>query len=85
MSDTFKQMSRDGGGNLARMAQMMGGGGAPGNARRRKCRAAAGYGKLKAMTWRQDAVDGRLQKLTGGSAAFRISGDCRPGFNPFKK
>jgi signal recognition particle subunit SRP54 len=88
MADAFKMMSRDGGKGFARMAGMLGGGGAAGGMDRMK---AMGGGKLPTPDTAQ-LED--LGKLAGGGANLPgLGGGPKPpglgglpsGFNPFKK
>jgi signal recognition particle subunit SRP54 len=88
MADAFKMMSRDGGKGFARMAGMMGGGGAD----RLK---SLGGGKLPQPDAGQLEDLGRLAQggpqlpgLGGGAGGlpkFPGLGGLPPGFNPFKK
>jgi signal recognition particle subunit SRP54 len=88
MADTFKMMSRDGGKGFARMAGMLGGGGAgAGGLDRLK---ALGGGKvptpdaaqLEALAKMTDKLPGGLP---GGMKLPGLGGGLPPGFNPFKK
>ncbi len=87
MADAFKAMSRDGGKGFARMAQMMGGGGAGGMDRLK----ALGGGKMAPpdpaqMEELAKQLGGGASGLPGlGGAKLPGLGGLPPGFNPFKK
>jgi len=83
MADAFKSMSKDGGKGFARMAGMMGGGGAGGMDRLK----ALGGGKLPSSDQMND-LTGKLPGLGGPAGAPSLpglGGGLPPGFNPFKK
>jgi signal recognition particle subunit SRP54 len=89
MADTFKSMAKDGGRSFARMAQMMGMGGAaaPGGPA-----IPPGLGgsmpdleQLKALGGGKMPDLSQLSKLTGGPGGLPGLGNLPPGFNPFKK
>jgi hypothetical protein len=87
MADTFKAMSRDGGKGFARMAQMMGGGGAGGMDRLKSL----GGGKMAQPDPAQ--MEELAKQLVGGASGLPGLGGAKlpglgglpPGFNPFKK
>ena len=89
MADAFKAMSKDGGKGFARMAGMMGGGGAGGMDRLKSL----GGGKLALPDHNQLEELGKMAggggKLPGlGDGAPKLpglGGGLPPGFNPFKK
>ncbi|MDP2009723.1 MAG: signal recognition particle protein [Phenylobacterium sp.] len=89
MADAFKAMSKDGGKGFARMAGMMGGGGAGGMDRLKSL----GGGKLALPDQNQLEALGKMAggggKLPGlGDGAPKLpglGGGLPPGFNPFKK
>jgi signal recognition particle subunit SRP54 len=91
MADAFKMMSRDGGKGFARMAGMMGGGGAGGMDRLK----ALGGGKLPPPDTKQLEDLGKLVNKPGGLAANLgapeapklpgLGGGMPSVFNPFKK
>lgn len=89
MADAFKAMSKDGGKGFARMAGMMGGGGAGGMDRLKSL----GGGKM-AMPDQHQLEE--LGKMAGGGGKLPglgdglpklpgLGGGLPPGFNPFKK
>ncbi|WP_411287760.1 signal recognition particle protein [Phenylobacterium sp.] len=83
MADAFKSMSKDGGKGFARMAGMMGGGGAGGMDRLK----ALGGGKLPSSDQLGD-LTGKLPGLGGPAGAPSLpglGGGLPSGFNPFKK
>ena len=89
MADAFKMMSKDGGKGFARMAGMMGGGGAGGMDRLKSLGGGklAGpdqnqleeLGKMAAGGGKPPGLGDGLPKLPG------LGGGLPPGFNPFKK
>jgi signal recognition particle subunit SRP54 len=83
MADAFKMMSRDGGKGFARMAQMLGGPGAPGGADLAKLKALGGGGKMPSP----EEMEQLASKLggPGGLKLPGLGGGLPPGFNPFKK